>query len=246
MSIILYDIPSQVAVNAWSPNIWKTRYALNYKGLAYKTEWVEFNDIEAHAKKHGIAPTSTNPDFYSLPAIYDAPNKTYVAGAIEIAEYLDEKYPNTPRLFPHNTLGLQTAFTDVFLTKLGNLWQFIVPAVNKSLNPPSAAYFRRTREALFGVTLEELLPKGDKAVTEWAKVQAGFNEAAVLFAKNGGKGPFAMGETISYADVNAGAYLIWLRTIWGENSQQWKDISSWSGGRWGALLKGLAKYETIV
>lgn len=61
---ILYDLPSQQGT-AWSLNPWKSkcdpcwdvpvltgsaRLILNFKGIDYKTEWVEFPDIEPKMK----------------------------------------------------------------------------------------------------------------------------------------------------------------------------------------------------
>jgi hypothetical protein len=42
--VILYDLPSQKG-NAWNFNCWKTRLILNFKGVDYKTQWVEYPDI---------------------------------------------------------------------------------------------------------------------------------------------------------------------------------------------------------
>ncbi|KDR69176.1 hypothetical protein GALMADRAFT_77653 [Galerina marginata CBS 339.88] len=249
MTIILYDIPSPRPGIAWNPNTWKTRYTLNIKGIPYKTEWVEYCDIEPLSKKLGISPTSTKADgspLYTLPAIYDPSTKTYVAESLVIAEYLEKTYPDSPPLFPHNSLGLQTAFTSAFTANLNPLFEFILPEVTLNLNPPSAEYFRRTREIEFGKTMEEVLPKGEKGVAQWAEYKAGLGKVDAWYVKNGGKGPFLLGETPSWADVVVGGWTIWLRIVWGEDSRQWKDIKSWHGGRWNAILDSLKKYETIV
>jgi hypothetical protein len=61
---ILYDLPSKQGT-AWSLNPWKSKHSLNpsravlteaarlilnFKGIDYKTEWVEFPDIEPKMK----------------------------------------------------------------------------------------------------------------------------------------------------------------------------------------------------
>ncbi|KAF8965876.1 hypothetical protein BDZ97DRAFT_1810125 [Flammula alnicola] len=246
MTIIFYDIPSTRPGNAWSPNTWKTRYCLNFKGIPYKTEWIEYPDIEEHCKKFGILETSKNTDgrpHYTLPAIHDPSTGVYLADSFLIAEYLEKTYP-TPSLFPHNTLGLQTPFNDTYGGQMDALWNFILPATCLVLNPPSEEYFRRTREKLFGTTLEDLVPKGENAVVEWAKYKDGLGKVDTWYAKSGG--PFLIGDAVSWADFVVAAYLIWLRIIWGEDSQQWKDITSWHQGRWKILIDNLKKYETIV
>ncbi|KAI0682851.1 hypothetical protein BC835DRAFT_807562, partial [Cytidiella melzeri] len=72
--IIFYDIDSSKPGRAWSPNTWRTRYALNYKGIPYRTEWVEYPDIEPLCKKIGGSATAKKEDgrdHYTLPMIYD-------------------------------------------------------------------------------------------------------------------------------------------------------------------------------
>jgi len=249
MTIIFYDIPSATPENAWSLNLWRVRFSLNYKGIPYKTEWVEYPDIEPHAKKHGIPPTTKKSDgspFYTLPAIYDPSTGVYVSDSLKIAEYLDKTYPDTPPLFPNNSLGLQTAFSEAFYSNLSALWTFLLPVVYTRLNPASQAYFRRTREAIFGKKLEELTPTGEDAVAQWAKFESGLGNVDAWYAKNGGKCPFILGETPSWGDFVVGSCLIWIKIISGEDSQRWKDIASWHGGRWENLLKSLKEYSTVV
>jgi len=50
-NIILYDLPSKDPCGCWSLNPWKTRMALNYKGVDYNTEWVEYPDIASKFKE---------------------------------------------------------------------------------------------------------------------------------------------------------------------------------------------------
>ncbi|TFY51247.1 hypothetical protein EVJ58_g10668, partial [Rhodofomes roseus] len=96
--IILYDIPSTVPGNAWSANTWKTRFALNYKGIPYRTQWVEYPDIAPLLTSLGVSPNtpSTWTFPYTLPAIYDPRTRTVLMDSIKIARYLDETYPDTP------------------------------------------------------------------------------------------------------------------------------------------------------
>ena len=148
-------------------------------------------------------------------------------------------------MFPNHTHGLQAIFDGAFVdSALGSVFQFILPATCPTLNPTSEAYFRRTREATFGKPLEDVVPKGDAGVAEWAKFKDGLAKVDTWFAKSGG--PFLMGSTVSWADLDVAAWLIWLRVVWGEESAQWKDIASWQGGRWGKLTANLKQYETVV
>lgn len=49
--MVLYDIPSKPRCHGWSVNPWKTRMALNYKRIPYKTEWTELPDLAPKLKK---------------------------------------------------------------------------------------------------------------------------------------------------------------------------------------------------
>ena len=224
------------------------RFTLNFKGIPYKTEWVEYPDIEPLCKKLGIPPSSKDAsgDYYSLPAIHDPSTSAYISDSILIAEYLEKTYPDTPKVFPHNTLALQDAFVVAFGGNLSALWNFVIPAICSKLSPRGEEYFRRTREKSFGKTMEDIVPRGEVAVAEWAKFKDGMGKVDAWYAKNGGKGLFLLGETPSWGDIVIASYLVWMRIVWGEDSQQWKDISSWNNGRWAGIVEALKDHETVV
>jgi glutathione S-transferase len=222
---------------------------LNYKGIPYRTEWVEFPDVESVCKKLGINPTSLNGDgspHYTLPAIHDPSTGTYLADSIAIVEYLEKTYPNTPSVFPNETAGLQKAFQATFEDSIGAIWQFILPAVYPKLDPASQDYFRRSREAFFGKKLEDVTPTGDARIEEWGKFEKGLAKIDSYLALSDKKGPFMLGDTISWSDLVVFSFLYWLKLIWGEDSKEWKDIASWNGGRWEAHINALKKYHTVV
>ncbi|KAH9475228.1 Glutathione S-transferase-like protein ustS [Psilocybe cubensis] len=276
MTITFYDIPSTTPECAWSPNTWKIRYALNYRNIPYKTEWIEYPDIKEHCIKHGIKPTGktrfTNGpevierDYYSLPAIYDPKTNTYLADSLRIVEYLEHAYPpspSSPSLFPNNTHALQVAFTTAYnvTTRDDGVADFIVPAVYTKLNVASQPYFRRTREERFGKRLEDVFPKpgSEEDKAGWSKFKEvtgildGWYAKTDIFGEDSeGKTvaerrtPFLMGDTLSWGDLVIAGYTIWLRIIWGEDSDKWQDMMTWHGGRWKTLMANLKKYETVL
>jgi glutathione S-transferase len=98
---------------------------LGFKGLPYRTEWVEHPQIEATFKKIGAAPTGTRADgtgrpFYTVPVIID-PNHltegkpTMISDSRNIALYLDEHYPTNKQLIPNGTNGLQAVCEEYFI-----------------------------------------------------------------------------------------------------------------------------------
>ncbi|KDQ50490.1 hypothetical protein JAAARDRAFT_141856 [Jaapia argillacea MUCL 33604] len=198
LPITLFDIPAaKVKGGAWSPNTWKTRYALGFKGLPFKTVWLEYPDIEAALKQVGAKPTTNKPDgtpLYTLPVIHDPNTKQVICDSFAIAEYLDATYPNGPLLFPKGTKALQASFESALTsTALSPLFPLLLPASGYVLNPSSAVYFRQTRESWYGKKLEEFCPDAEKAA-QWKKVEEGFSAVTSWVKLNGG-GAFVIADT---------------------------------------------------
>lgn len=141
---------------------------------------------------------------------------------------------------------MQAAFLSALFGKLGALWQFSIPGTTKILDKNSAPYFRSTREAQFGKTMEELEPSGAARAEEWEKVKKGFSTIDSWLQAGKAEGPFVLGAQPGFADFQVAAFLVWLRTIWGEDSVEWKDIKTWNEGRWLAYVDALKKYQTIL
>ncbi|KAJ7645542.1 hypothetical protein DFH06DRAFT_1211663 [Mycena polygramma] len=245
--IILYDIPSKAPGCAWSPNTWKIRYGLNYKGLAYKTEWIEYPDIEALCKKIGAEPSmirkNGNP-YYSLPVIQDPKTGAVISDSARIATYLDSTYPDTPKLIPAVTHVLHKAFFAAYDSATDPLVPYIIPAVAKILRPSSEEYFVRTREASFGKKLPDVVPTGEAHEEAWKKVEDGFGKVDKWLNEGPNKGaPFVMGDQVSFADFMIAGEMQWCKTGFGEDSELWKDMMKWHGGRWAKLVNNLQKYE---
>lgn len=237
--ITLYDIPSRLPENAWSPNIWKTRFSLNLKGLRYKTVWVEFPDIENLYKSLDLKPNSTTGRPYTLPVIHDPSTNKTISDSLEIAKYLDSTYPSTTPLFPPGSEALPSQEDRVTFESL----QLILPPLICSiLNPVSEAYYRRTREATFGKKLEELSPPGPQREEHWKEVQQGFALVAPLLE---GK-KFALGDIISFADVTIASWILFIKRLLGAESKEWNDIEGWNDGLWAAYLANFVEYEKIV
>ncbi|KAI0335813.1 hypothetical protein GY45DRAFT_1316546 [Cubamyces sp. BRFM 1775] len=248
--IIFYDIPGKnVSLKGWSPNTWKTRYCLNFKGLPYKTIWVEYPDIEAVMRKVGILPVETKEDgspYYTLPAIYDPKTKTGLAESAAIARYLDKTYPDTPRLIPEETDALHAAFNKAFLTTFSpHLRKLTIPLVAKHLPPRSEVYFRKTREADWGVAhLDDIAPPGPKRDEAWAGVKKGLGVIAGWLEADGTDKLFFTGkDKIVYADITLAAYLIWARITLDQS--YWTDLVTWHGGRWGRFMAAFEEYEAV-
>ena len=260
-NIGLYDIPSTLPGIAWSPNTWKTRqashstvhtplsppiqlrYTLNYKGIPFTTKWVEHPDIEPTCKKIGAFPTTTRDDgspLYTLPVIHDPNTGITVSDSARIATYLDEQYPDTPRL-----ASVPKPLESAFLAAqrglvLPTLYTFALPKAMEHLNKASEEYFRRNK---FKV-ISPLCPAGDPrtAALEKMKTEFGLLDAWLKSAGEG-HGPFVTGKEVSYLDFCVSTPVLWMKRIYGEDSVEWEALKSWHGGRWESLLQALQAYE---
>jgi glutathione S-transferase len=125
----------------------------------------------------GILPTSKEDDGsdrYTVPAIHDPSTVASIADSLLIVEYLEKTYPDTPEVFSNNTLALQVASVDALMGQATHLWNFIIPPSCLKLNHHSEEHYRCKGEKCYGKMVEEITPKREAAVAEWAKVKDGF------------------------------------------------------------------------
>ncbi|KZV76634.1 hypothetical protein PENSPDRAFT_747516 [Peniophora sp. CONT] len=248
--ITFYDMPRKGSENrseseqCWSPNNWKTRFALNIKGLRYKTEWLSFTAVEPKMKELGVGP-QPGPLKYTLPTIYDPKTKKVITESFAIATYLDEAYPETPRLVAPGAAGLHQAFLEKVA---GPLLSAMFPLVCMSayeqccMNEADEHWFRTTRESWFGgKRLEDIGPKGE-ALTEACKGIGGqLDGIAKLVAANGMDAVFIGGDSPSHADTAIAATLLCALRLNGKDSEVSRVIL---GHKWaGNFIKAMSKWE---
>lgn len=217
---------------------------MNYKGIPYKTEWVEYPEIENKLKSIGGKPTSKKKDgrdHYTLPVIHDSKTGKVITDSKDIARYLDEIYPDTPLLFPPGTnaaIELQnTLFMDAFKT----IFPLMIQESHANLNPASEPYFRSTREDAFGRKMEELCPLGPLREEAWSKFKAALQPLSDAYSANGPGKLLYLGDTFTYADVVVAAFMKWMQVVLSEG--EWKEFASWYEGRWGNFLDATAKWQ---
>ncbi|GAB1522998.1 hypothetical protein RhiTH_006127 [Rhizoctonia solani] len=247
--IILYDIPN-VNGASWSPNPYRTRLSLNYKGLPYRIEYVAYPDIEPKMKALGVAPVSNTFPYYTLPVIADPSSHpdgkpTYVADSFEIAVYLDDKYPTPtyPAIFAPGTRSLQHILTTQYYpATVSNIRLTIMPRMLHLFDARSVEYLKRTR----GHMLE---PYPDDVISQkWAEAEEKFSSLSKSAELNDGTkdaGPFITGHTVSFIDFALGGLIHWVKSIEGEDSSYLKKIFEWQGGRWKRHWEGIQKIENM-
>ena len=223
-------------------------FALNFKGIPYKTEWVEYPDIEALAKKIGAESTTKKTDgrdHYTLPIIHDPSTGAVIADSFAIALYLDKTYPNTPLLFPPNTKSLTSIASSAIGRYIsGDFYTIVVLDTWKNLNEASQRYFRQTRESDFGLKLEDFVPAGPVGEAKWNAAERGFDQFNTWITVGGTE--FITGDQIAYADIIVASRLIWAKVVFGSQSEEWQRIAGWNGGRLGKFLQSFEKYSTVV
>ncbi|EUC55845.1 glutathione transferase, putative [Rhizoctonia solani AG-3 Rhs1AP] len=246
--IVFFDIASKAG--PWSPNTWKTRLALIHKRLPYRVEYVSYPDIESTFKRFGVPATSDKAPQYTLPMIADPSDDpdgkpTYIADSFKIALYLDDKYPSPtyPALFPPGTRALQRVFAERVSALIQPMAPTMLPLVGRSgfLDDRGEEYYRRTRQARFGKSLEQLADEGRQS---WGQVRETWDAFGRLIDINEEPNeavPFVMESQISYADLLLVAVFCWVKRAENSDKGLWEEMSQWQGGRWKNLWEAVEK-----
>lgn len=198
MAIILYDLAAADECVRFSPYCWRTKMALRHKGIKFETIPWRFTDKEA------IAPSGSS----RVPVLADGDK--WIADSWNIALYLDEAYPERP---------LMDGDTIRSLCKFVNSWCDI--SVNKALRPLALLqvfailhdkdkdYFRKSRETMLGMSLEDTCADQALAQTEFIEVMALAEQELSTQLYLGGDAP-------CYADYALFGSLKWVHTLSGD------------------------------
>ncbi|KAI5920684.1 hypothetical protein F4810DRAFT_713222 [Camillea tinctor] len=246
--LVFYDIASGPPIRCFAPNPWKTRYALNFKRLPYRTEWVDMPDIPRVRASLGVAAVRKHADgtpFYTLPVLQDASRGRLVGDSFDIAVYLDSTYPDrseneTQRrllLFPPGAQALSKAFN----TYVDGLFTAAVPlfAHGMPLNPDTAAATKAEMCRRLGLRdWEEAGVRGEARGKMLRALEGSLEGLAEAYRRT--KGPFLEGGLEpSYADFVVGAWLVTFSIC----CPEWEALRGWQGGVWGRLHDALEPYR---
>jgi glutathione S-transferase len=196
-SILLYDLAAEGGRRP-SPFCWRAKYALAHKGLAFETRPVALTDI----------PSLCGGAYATVPIIEDG-DKT-IGDSSAIADYLDEAYPDRPRLFGSPGERGLCRFVDGWLAAsfIIPIFRLYVKDIHDHLFEKDRAYFRESREKRLGCTLEEAA--GDRRA-HIEQARAGLGAARFTLVQLGQ--PFLSGERPGYADAMVASMLLWIASI---------------------------------
>jgi glutathione S-transferase len=209
------------------------------KGLTFKTEWIEYPNIAAFYKEHGIQCVSERPDgspLCTLPLIHDGSTNKYIVDSYQIAAYLDSQYPSTPTILPKGLNALQTAFEYAIFLMAGAFAPITLPATHSILNEESQDYFYRTKG------IEKVKLREDQMDEQWRKFEATLGVIDGWLKMNDDGQKFISGDSISYVAISLAARIMWMKKVLNGN-KGWERIREWHGGRWARLIAEFEQYE---
>ncbi|MGJ5081542.1 glutathione S-transferase family protein [Bradyrhizobium sp. HKCCYLS3013] len=196
MAVKLYELVGTDAGRPFSPYCWRTRMALAHKGLSTDTIPWRFTE------KGAIAPHGSE----KVPVMLDGDRA--VADSWAIANYLEDTYPDRPSLFGGAGGRAMARFMNAWgdIAIVGGIFPLIIADIPKNLAAADADYFRKSREARFGKSLEEVMAARDQAVIGFRRSLEPLRQTLKTQAFIGGDAP-------DYADYIVFGGFQWARVV---------------------------------
>ncbi|MGJ4916541.1 glutathione S-transferase family protein [Bradyrhizobium sp. HKCCYLRH2060] len=196
MAVKLYELVGTDAGRPFSPFCWRTRMALAHKGLSADTIPWRFTE------KSAIAPHGSE----KVPVMLDGDRA--VADSWAIANYLEDTYPDRPSLFGGAGGRAMARFMNAWgdIAIVGGIFPLIIADIPKNLAAADADYFRTSREARFGKSLEEVMATRDQAVIGFRRSLEPLRQTLKTQAFIGGDAP-------DYADYIVFGGFQWARVV---------------------------------
>lgn len=211
----------------FSPYCWRSRLALAHKGLEAQFVGLPFSELADRLAFSSQA---------RVPVLRDG--ETVVHDSWSIACYLEERYPYRPPLFGDDAGRSLARFlnhwTDTQLHPV--LLRLVVGDIFRWLDPSDRDYFKESREARLGASLESLQAERDEHLPALKRVLAPLRKTL-------SDQTFISGEAPAYADYIVMGSLQWARRVSDLPLLQPDDpIHAWRE-RMLDLFDGLARHE---
>jgi glutathione S-transferase len=193
MTITLYELAGADRSLRFAPHCWKSKLALAHKKLSFDTEPVWFTEKDKYAM-------SEQP---LLPVITDG--DTVVSDSWAIAEYLEAKYPEGASLFANDEAKAEAEsfhqWASSALSK--HIPGILILDLYNVIAEQDKEYFRTSREARLGTTLEEFASTPKKHIKG---LQAELDFVRGLLATSNYLG----GDTPDYRDICLLGTFLWI------------------------------------
>jgi glutathione S-transferase len=196
MTRLLYDLAAADETIRFSPFCWRTKLALAHKNLEYETIPWHFTDKTIIAFSGGD----------KVPVLVDGNN--VVSDSEAIAAYLDDTYPNEPPLYGEPPARALTNFIRIWSERVLQpaLVPILVPDILPQLAERDQSYFRSSREAKLGCTIEVLATRREAAIDVF---QTSMRPLLSTLKEQ----KFIAGEAPNYADHIIFGTLQWARLM---------------------------------
>lgn len=190
----LYELAGSDPQRRFSPYCWRSRMALAHKGL--EADCVPWRFTEGQA----IAFSGQD----KVPVLVDGDH--VVADSWAIAEYLEDRYPEAPSLFngARRPVRFINAWADTVLNL--HLARMIVSDIPQWLDESHRTYFRASREARFGMALEQVTQGREARLPEF---RAALQPLRVILRAQ----PFLGGAAPDYGDYAVFGSFQWARCV---------------------------------
>lgn len=192
----LFELCGTDPQRVFSPYCWRIRMALAHKGLEAETVPWRFTEKDA------ISPYRSE----KVPVLLDGEKS--VADSWAIANYLEDAYPDRPSLFGGDGGRAMARMINWWgdIAVVGGLFPFIVADIEALLRPQDRGYFRESREARLGCSLEAAAADRDVKVKGFRK---SLDPARLTLRSQ----PFLGGVAPNYADYIVFGGFQWARAV---------------------------------
>ena len=165
-----------------------------------------------------------------------------MSDSFDIVQYLDKQYPSSPRLITPGTLAFETAYyKHIHVGVWPKLPKVLFHQLHEIISPESAAFLKKLREQLYGDTLVNIAKNPQM---QWDAYRDAFSNVMLPIYETA-EGVFLKGSEPGWADFVTASWLLCFKLLYGGDSEEWKYIETWDGGRWAELIKDLEPYAYI-
>jgi glutathione S-transferase len=196
MTLRLFDLAGAEPQRRFSPYCWRIRLALAHKELPVETiPWRFTEKAEIAGSGQTLVPVLVDGD-------------RWVADSWTIANYLEDRFPDSPALFEGASgRDLTRHYSSLADNLVGSMFPFIALDILSHVAEKDREYFRASREKRVGVTLEDFVANREAKLAAFRaslapmrstlKAQPFFGGSQPLYADYALFGPFQWARCVS-------------------------------------------------